>query len=173
MTVSRTLLGLLETESAHGYTLKQRYDTHFGRVKPLPFGQVYASLSRFERDGLAQVTEVEFADGPERKIYAITESGVSSLESWLFEPEAPTAFAVSVLFTKTALALMSGRDAGDILDAQRRVHLARMRLLTQARRTASGTELLAVTYEIAHLDADLRWIEESAQRLDRGTGRTR
>ena len=167
MSVAQTLLALLEPQPAHGYTLKQAYDEHFARVKPLPYGQVYASLGRFERDGLARLVRTELAEGPERRIYAITESGVSRVDDWLAAPEDPTAFAVSVLFTKTTLALLSGRSPADVLDAQRLVHLERMRELTRARRTASGPELLAVTYEIAHLDADLRWIEESGRRLER------
>jgi len=173
MSVAQTLLGLLESQPAHGYTLKQRYDQHFSRVKPLPFGQVYASLNRFERDGLADVVGVEAGAGPERRLYAITPEGVTAVESWMFEPEPPTTFASSVLFAKTTLALMSGRPAGDVLDAQRLAHLARMRELTQARQRADGIELLAITYELAHLDADLRWIEEAGRRLEATSAATR
>jgi len=167
VTVARTLLGLLETEPAHGYTLKHRYDQHFARLKPLPFGQVYASLARFERDGLAVVTGTEPGAGPQRTTYAITPEGVTAVEQWIGEPEEPTTFAGSVLFAKTVLALRSGRSAGDVLDTQRQVHLARMRELTAARRTDDPAELLAITYELNHLDADLRWIEEAGQQLAR------
>ncbi len=167
MTVARTLLGLLETQPAHGYTLKHRYDLHFARLKPLPFGQVYASLARFERDGLAVVTGTQPGAGPQRTTYAITPEGVTSVEQWISEPEEPTTFAGSVLFTKTVLALLSGRPAAQVLDAQRAVHLTRMRDLTAARRTANSAELLAITYELNHLDADLRWLEEAGQQLSR------
>ena len=167
MSVARTLLGLLEAEPAHGYTLKLRYDDHFARVKPLPFGQVYASLARFERDGLAVVKGNEAGAGPQRTTYAITADGVTVVERWLGEAEKPTGFAASVLFTKTVLALLSGRSAADVLDMQRRVHLARMRELTAARAAADARELLALTYELNHLDADLRWIEEAGHDLPR------
>jgi DNA-binding PadR family transcriptional regulator len=166
MSVSRTLLGLLETEPAHGYTLKRRYDRHFSRVKPLAFGQVYASLARFERDGFATVSGTEGGEGPDRTLYAITAEGVTSLDVWIEEPEPPTTYATSTLFTKVTLALLSGRDAGRVLDKQRVVHLERMRELTRARRQAPTAELLALTHELAHLDADLRWIEEAGNRLD-------
>jgi len=165
MSVAHTLLGLLEPGPAHGYTLKKRYDKRFSRVKPLPYGQVYASLARFERDGLASVVAVEAGEGPERKLYAITPDGVTTVEAWLFGPEQPTTFATSALFAKTALALLSGRSAQAVLDAQRAVHLERMRELTAARRAADASELLAITYELNHLDADLRWIEEAGNRL--------
>src|SRR5438094_11020 len=45
------LLGLLEREPSHGYDLKREYDAYFGRGRPLPFGQVYATLARLARDG--------------------------------------------------------------------------------------------------------------------------
>jgi DNA-binding PadR family transcriptional regulator len=51
VTVPLTLLGLLEREPSHGYDLKRDYDAYFGRDKPLPFGQVYATLKRLARDG--------------------------------------------------------------------------------------------------------------------------
>ena len=50
MSVPVTLLGLLERQPSHGYELKREYDAYFGRSKPLPFGQVYATLSRLVRD---------------------------------------------------------------------------------------------------------------------------
>jgi len=165
MSVSKTLLGLLAAEPAHGYTLKQRYDERFSPVKPLAAGQVYASLSRFERDGLARVTGTEEGGGPSRILYAITADGVTALESWMYTPESPSSYAASTLLTKVTLALMSGRDADSVLDAQRAVHLDRMRELTAARGTAPAPDLLALTYELAHLDADLRWIEEAAGRI--------
>jgi len=40
-----------------------------------------------------------------------------------------------------------------------------MRLLTRARAPAEPVDLLAVTFELNHLDADLHWIEESGRRL--------
>lgn len=166
MSVSNTLLGLLATEPAHGYTLKQRYDRRFSPVKPLAPGQVYASLARFERDGLAVVTGTEDGSGPSRILYAITADGVTALESWMYTPEPPSTYAASTLLTKVTLALMSGRDADGVLDQQRSVHLARMRELTAARQAASAPDLLALTYELVHLDADLRWIEEAGGRLE-------
>ena len=61
---------------------------------------------------------------------------------------------------------MSGRPADSVLDQQRDVHMARMRELTRQRRGASPADLLAITFELNHLDADLRWIEEAGRRLD-------
>ena len=53
------LLGLLDREPSHGYDLKRDYDAYFGRGRPLPFGQVYATLARLARDGKAIAGEAE------------------------------------------------------------------------------------------------------------------
>lgn len=166
MSVTHTLLGLLEPGPQHGYTLKHAYDTRIGRGKPLRFGQVYATLARLERDGFAEVVSVESGEGPERKRYAITGGGVSEFESWLRTPETPDVRAIGALFAKTVLALQSGRSAAEVLDAQRTVHIARMRDVRSAAAAGNLLDRLGADFEIAHLEADLRWIETAAARLD-------
>jgi DNA-binding PadR family transcriptional regulator len=166
MSTAHTLLALLEREPAHGYTLKQRYDERFARTRPLAFGQVYSSLARFQRQGWAEVVEVETGEGPERKRYQITEEGVGVVDAFVYEPQEPTEFTSSTLFARVSVALMSGRSPAEVLDRQRQTHLARMRELTAARRTADAADLLAITYELTHLDADLSWIEQAGRRLE-------
>ena len=166
MSTPLTLLGLLEPAPSHGYELKRAFDQRFGGDKPLPFGQVYATLGRLERDGRADVLGVEPGEGPERKRYAITRQGVADLEAWLEGAEAPEPHLQTVLFTKVVLALLSGRDAERYLDVQRRAHVARMRQLTEVRRTAPLAEALRADYALFHLEADLRWLDLTAARLD-------
>jgi DNA-binding PadR family transcriptional regulator len=164
--VPTTLLGLLEPEPSHGYELKREYDTLFGHTKPLPFGQVYSTLGRLERDGQVTVEGATPGGGPDRKRYAITESGVAQLEHWLREPERPEPHLQAVLFAKVVLALLSGRPAAAYLDAQRAAHLERMRELTAMRRTGPLSRSLLADYGLFHLEADLRWIDLTAARLD-------
>lgn len=165
MSTSETLLALLEPEPAYGYHLKQQYDRFFAHRRPLAFGQVYATLSRLERKGWVSPTQVEAGQGPDRRLYEITADGVSAVDVWVLTPQAPDLFATSSLYSRLTVALLSGRDASQVLAGQRQKHLERMRELQQDRRRATGADLLAVTYEITHLDADLRWIEESGARL--------
>lgn len=166
MSIAHVFLGLLEPAPSHGYTLKQGYDTFFGRSRPLKFGQVYATLQRLERDRLVTIVGTEAGAGPDRKVYAITKDGVGGLEDWLSEPERAVIHTPSAVFIKVTLALLSGRPAAKILDAQRRVHLARMRELTKIRRQADLLDRLIADYEITHLDADLRWMDDAGARLD-------
>lgn len=166
MSVPLTLLGLLEREPSHGYDLKRDYDAFFGRGKPLPYGQVYATLGRLARDGKVVVADTEAGAGPDRKRYVITEQGVTEFESWLDEPVAAEPHLQTVLFTKVVLALMLDRDAGGYLDAQRAAHLRRMRELTEVKRTGEIVDALLADHGLFHLEADLRWIELTAARLD-------
>jgi DNA-binding PadR family transcriptional regulator len=165
MSVPLTLLGLLEREPSHGYDLKRDYDSYFGRGKPLPFGQVYATLSRLTRDGKAVAAGTEPGAGPDRKRYTITEAGASEVETWLSEPAEPEPHLQTVLFTKVVLALMLGRSAEHYLDTQRAAHLQRMRELTGLKRTGNLVEALLADHGLFHLEADLRWIDLTSARL--------
>ena len=165
MSVPLTMLGLLEREPSHGYELKRDYDAYFGRGRPLPFGQVYATLGRLARDGKVVAGGAEPGAGPERKRYVITVAGVTEVEAWLAEPAGPEPHLQTVLFTKVVLALMLGRPAGRYLDAQRAVHLARMRELTEVKRTGGLLDVLLADYGLFHLEGDLRWMDMTGARL--------
>ncbi|MDG4805021.1 PadR family transcriptional regulator [Micromonospora sp. WMMD980] len=166
MTVPLTLLGLLEREPSHGYDLKRDYDTFFGRGKPLPYGQVYSTLSRLARDGKVVVSDVEPGAGPDRKRYVITDRGATEVEHWLTEPVEPEPHLQTVLFAKVVLALMLGRPAEDYLDTQRAAHLRRMRELTEVKRSGGLVDVMLADHGLYHLEADLRWIEMAGARLD-------
>jgi DNA-binding PadR family transcriptional regulator len=166
MSVPLTLLGLLEREPSHGYDLKRDYDQFFGRGKPLPFGQVYSTLSRLARDGKVVMGEAEPGDGPDRKRYVITELGATEVDTWLSEPVAAEPHLQTVLFAKVVLALMLDRPAEAYLDQQRRAHLQRMRELTEIKRTGGLIDGLLADHGLFHLEADLRWIDTTVARLD-------
>ncbi len=166
MSVPLTLLGLLEREPSHGYDLKRDYDAYFGRGKPLPFGQVYATLARLARDGKVVAGDVEPGSGPDRKRYVITPLGETEVETWLTEPVEPEPHLQTVLFAKVVLALMLGRSADAYLDLQRSAHLQRMRELTELKRTGGVVDALLADHGLFHLEADLRWIDTTAARLD-------
>ncbi|MGW3890637.1 PadR family transcriptional regulator [Micromonospora chokoriensis] len=166
MSVPLTLLGLLEREPSHGYDLKRDYDAFFGRGKPLPFGQVYSTLSRLARDGKVVISDVAPGAGPDRKRYIITDLGATQVEQWLTQPVEPEPHLQTVLFAKVVLALMLDRPADEYLDTQRSSHLRRMRELTEIKRAGNLVDALLADHGLYHLEADLRWIEMTSARLD-------
>lgn len=168
MTIAHTLLGILEQAGPrHGYDLKRTFDQHFGQDRPLHYGQVYATMSRLLKSGLVEVDGTEAGGGPERKRYAITEAGVTDVAAWLAQPEKPEPYLQSTLYTKVVLALLTGRDAAGVLDVQRAEHLRLMRELTRRKTEGDLADQLICDHALFHLDADLRWLELAAARLDK------
>ncbi|MEU4525168.1 PadR family transcriptional regulator [Amycolatopsis sp. NPDC024027] len=165
MSISHTLLALLESGPRHGYDLKRAYDEQFGQDRPLAYGQVYSTLSRLLRNGMVEVAGVESGEGPERKRYTITDAGVTDVETWLRTPESPQPYLQNTLYTKVVLALLSGRSADDVLHVQRGEHLNVMRALTKRKRGGDLADQLICDHALFHLEADLRWLELTAARL--------
>ena len=166
MSIAKTFLGLLEEGPRHGYDLKRSYDERFGRDRPLAYGQVYSTLARLLKHGLVTVDAVEPGDGPERKRYAITQDGVADVDAWLVQPEPPDLYLQSTLFQKVVLAMLTGRRAHEVLDIQRAEHLRAMRELTQRKQRGDLADQLVCDHALFHLEADLRWLELTAVRLD-------
>jgi DNA-binding PadR family transcriptional regulator len=166
MSVSRVLLGILAEGPAHGYDIKQAHDRRFPGAKPMAFGQVYAALTKLEKEDLVEVIETGREAGPERMTYAITEAGREALAGWLSDTEPAGPYSADDLVRKTVTALRLGRDAAGFLVTQRKVHLAALK--RQLALQASTDDLAArivIDHAVEHLDADLRWLETAADRV--------
>ncbi|WP_123965176.1 PadR family transcriptional regulator [Streptomyces sp. TLI_185] len=167
MSTRHILLGLLASGPSHGYDLKRRHDERFPQARPLAYGQVYTTLQRLVRDGLAEVEGTDSDGGPERTTYRSTDDGARELAKWAGEVAPPAPFVANEIFAKVVVSILSGGDAGAYLAAQRAAHMQRMRELT-AVKTAPGADLatvLSTDYALNHLDADLRWMTTTAARL--------
>ncbi|CAI7976963.1 PadR family transcriptional regulator, regulatory protein AphA [Frankia sp. Hr75.2] len=173
MSIGHALLGLLESGPRHGYDLKRSYDDRFGQDRPLHYGQVYATLARLLKNGLVEVEGVTPGGGPDRKRYAITDTGIADVEHWLAQPEKPDLYLQSTLYTKIVLALLTGRPAVDLLDAQRAEHLRLMRELTRRKAGGDLADQLVCDHALFHLEADLRFLELATARLDQLAAKVR
>ncbi len=167
MSTRHILLGLLAQGPSHGYDLKRRHDERFPQARPLAYGQVYTTLQRLVRDGLAEVDGTGSDGGPERTAYRSTAEGARELAHWAGEIAPPAPFVTNEIFAKVVVSILSGGDPEAYLRAQRAAHMERMRELT-ALKTAKGADLatvLSADYALNHLDADLRWMATTAARL--------
>jgi DNA-binding PadR family transcriptional regulator len=169
MSTAHVLLGLLAAGPKHGYELKRDHDQRLPRAKPLAFGQVYTTLGRLQRDGLVVAAGHDRATGPERTSFALTERGRASLDDWLGEVEPPAPYVTSTLLAKVVVALLvsDAERARVYLAAQRHAHMARLRELTALKTDPAATlgDVVAADYAIAHLDADLRWLHTTIDRV--------
>jgi DNA-binding PadR family transcriptional regulator len=165
MATNEVVLALLRSGPAHGYDLKRDHDEWFADSRPLAFGQIYATLSRLESGGFVEVLETRSEGGPERTVYALSDRGVERLREWLAEPAGSAASSADEIVRKTVAALRTGDDPGEFLSRQRAAHLRRMRELKAVAPGRDPVSRLARDHLIAHLDADLRWLETAAERV--------
>ncbi|MFJ8752872.1 PadR family transcriptional regulator [Streptomyces sp. NPDC102441] len=178
MSTRHVLLGLLAAGPCHGYDLKRQYDARFPQARPLAYGQVYTTLQRLVRDGLAAVDGTDSDGGPERTLYRSTAEGSRELARWADEITAPAPFVTNEIFAKVVVSILvaaaaaetgqDGPDAAAHLRTQRAAHMERMRELT-ALKTEPGADLstvLSADYALAHLDADVRWMTTTTARID-------
>lgn len=168
MNAQYVLLSFLADESNYGYELKKKYDSYFGKDKPILPGQVYSSLARLKRDNkIKEVSDTSNSgsSGPDRIRYEITDLGKEQLKRWLASPEEPAPQLQATMYVKTVLAILMDGDAAPYLDNQRRVHIQKMRSLTDERRNSNLSDMLLIDHALYHLEADLRWIELTISRL--------
>jgi DNA-binding PadR family transcriptional regulator len=169
MSTAHVLLGLLAGGAKHGYDLKRAHDTRMPQAKPLAYGQVYSTLGRLQRDGLVEAVGQDQDAGPERTSFGITDSGRATLAQWLAEVEPPMPYVTNVLFAKVLVALLVADQATarDYLARQRSAHTGRIRELTKIKIDGGAAvgDVIAHDYAIAHLDADLRWLEATSARV--------
>jgi DNA-binding PadR family transcriptional regulator len=169
MSTPHVLLGLLIAGPRHGYDLKRAHDERLPQAKPLAFGQVYATLGRLERDGYVEQSGQDRDGGPDRTSYALTDLGREHLDAWLASVEPPAPYVSNTLFSKVVVSLLAGdaERASTYLVAQRAAHMARMREMTtlKAAPDTGVGDVVAADYAIAHLDADLRWLQTTLQRV--------
>ncbi len=166
MATTDVLLALLAGGPRHGYDLKRGHDAWFDRGKPLAFGQVYASLARLERDGLVVQAHTEAGSGPERTVYELTGAGRTRVDEWIGTPVDPAPPGADELVRKAVAAIRLGLDPAGFVARQRAAHLRRMHELQAEDGTGSGSgdpvSRLVREHAVAHLDADLRWLEDAA-----------
>ena len=132
-------------------------------------GQVYATLERLQKKEHVATVDVERVDGPDRTVFGLTAAGRVELDRWLGEVEPAAPNVSNPLAVKATIALLIGSEtqARTYLADQRAAHLERMRHYTKLKTDPAATiaEILAADYAIAHLDADLGWLDLALDRI--------
>lgn len=173
MSVRHSLLALLAEEPRHGYGLKAHFERSTAGTWPLNVGQVYTTLARLERDGLAEPTDPpdQTGEGPgARQSWRITDRGREALSQWFDEPVSLDPPARDELAIKVLLAIAADADSvGPILVRQRAAALERMAELTRHKAKADPARelpwVLVLDALLLKLEAEVRWLDLVAARL--------
>lgn len=80
------VLGILTLGEAHGYDICRRLHKGIGPIWKLGKSQVYALLSRLERDGLVAHERMGQENLPARNMFRITPTGEEAFREWLDAP---------------------------------------------------------------------------------------
>ena len=165
MVLARIILGLLAIAPMTGYDLKRHFDSTVGHFWAADKAQIYRTLARLVEDGFAEVETVAGSGAPDRQEHRVTAAGRAALAAWLVsEPERNVdrdPFLARVFF---------GAELGDddlrSLFAGRRDQVAaqltrfeQMRADTEAPDRAARLRLATLDNGIAHLRAELAWLD--------------
>ncbi|WP_110588538.1 PadR family transcriptional regulator [Microbacterium suaedae] len=170
MSVKQSLLAILDQGACYGYQLRAEFDRRTGGTWPLNVGQIYNTLERLERDGLAERGET---DDEGHVFWSITDAGRAAVAQWLGSPVPSTKGTRDELAIKLALAAtLPGVDVTGVIQTQRRASLAHLGELNRAKYAGkhpdSAEELawsLVVDSMIFQTEAEVRWLDHTEQRL--------
>jgi len=148
--------------------LQSEFKASTGATWPLNVGQVYATLSRLERDGLVEAVGDADADG--RVTYRITDTGRGALDDWFASPVAHARRSRDELAVKVAMALTTpGVDAHRVIQTQRTATLRSLQDLTRLKAgadpAADAAWLLVLESMIFQAEAEVRWLDHCEVRV--------
>lgn len=170
MSTRFALLALLEQKPMHGYDLRRRFENRIGNHWSLNFGQVYLTLEALEKQRLIKHEVVSGSDAPDRKLYTITNEGLSKLAEWYTSPVESTKGLKDEFYLKLVLGFTTKTASIDkIVDKQKRFCLQKLHELTQLKRQAQEAKdiarVLLLDLVVFRTEAELRWLEMTEERI--------
>jgi DNA-binding PadR family transcriptional regulator len=164
--VQEVVLALLAKEASHGYQLRARLQLALGPLaEVLNAGQVYVTLNRLEKAGLVTSERVGQADRPDRKVYALSDSGRARVMQWLEDTSWPKPAPAEFHLKLVAAAAAGLGDPVRLVDAQRHAVLAGLAAAQRAALAEPDGSVAGLLLEgvVLRLQADLRWLEACAR----------
>ena len=169
MSVPHFVLALLAEGPKYGLQLREEFEAGTGEVWPLNVGQVYKTLGRLERDGLAE-SDGTGPDGPQKR-FRITPRGEEALAAWLRTAPDLTSPPRDELVMKVLVAArVPGTDVHEVIQAHRMYLVELMQQWTRLKEGEARDDLalaLVVDAELFRLDAVTRWLDAADTRLKR------
>lgn len=171
MSVRNAILGLLSEGPLHGYELRAAYENDLVPRSKLNAGQVYTTLDRLHRDGLVQPTVVGQDQKPDKKVFALTDTGHRELDAWLSAASPLDLDLRNQTFIKLMLAeRLPDRDPLAVIKTERRAAFARLHEATQARAKADADDTplsisLLLDLAVLKLESLLTWLDHCEERF--------
>ncbi|KAA9378168.1 PadR family transcriptional regulator [Microbispora cellulosiformans] len=156
------VLAMLAKEPSYGYHLRARLRRALGPLgESMNQGQIYVTLARLEKAGFVVCERSDgLPDRADRKVYALTPAGQRRVAAWLAEVGWPKPDLAEFHLKLVAAAAARLADPVELVAAQRRELLRRLREAQQAALAEPEGSAAAVLLEgvMLRLRADLRWL---------------
>lgn len=165
------LLGFLRRQAMYGYEIHQQLSdaTGLGLVWRLKQSQLYALLTKLEREGYVATT-IEYQEArPPRKMFELTEAGRQVFLDWVQQP-VPQGRKLRLDFlAKLYFAQFEGTEvAARLIDQQRavcRTWLRQMEEEAEALRSSQPYDWLVHKFRMGQIEAILAWLDTCQEAL--------
>jgi DNA-binding PadR family transcriptional regulator len=170
MSISMSLLSILDQGSSYGLRLKQDFEERTGGVWPLNVGQVYKTLDRLGREGL--VREVDAGESDRQRLYEMTAAGRERLERWFTEPLDDPPGRDPLVLKLVMAARHPAIDTGAVIQAERRGAVEVLQRYTRLKRDPADDADMGWAFLVDSLifkaEARVRWLDTCEERLRKG-----
>ena len=160
------LLGVLLGGKTHGYRLNE-YVTHaMGLYADIKKSTVYYTLEKLEKDGYVEHEIEREGKRPERRVYQITEKGESYFLQLLRNNLGE--FTRTYFTDDIGIAFMdqlSTPEVRELLEKKRGIIQSALKQFKEVP-DHGGNWHYVISHNIAHLEADLAWIDSMLNDLD-------
>lgn len=171
MSVSMSVLAILDERPSYGLQLKNEFEARTGSVWPLNVGQIYTTLDRLERDGLVRLVGEGGGESGKQNIYEITDEGRASLRSWFSIDTRVGPPARDGLVLKLVMAASHpGVDASAVIQSERKGAVQLLQEYTRIKSDDAGAELgwtFLLDSLIFQTESRVRWLDACEARLGR------
>lgn len=154
------VLTILSQQAAHGFAVAQltAADGSLGRVWQIPKAVIYRAIGRLLDAGLIAAEGTEPGQGPQRTVYAATDSGRGAAARWLHAPVGHVREIRSALLLKLALIDRAGEDPAPLLRAQRTTLEPVVAALAAQRARSAGFDATLLAWRQANAAAALDFL---------------
>ena len=175
MSLEHAILGFVNERPRSGYDLKKAFDSSVAHFWPASMSQIYRTLDRLTGAGLVELQLIQQDGKPNRKVYHITEAGLSQLRNWLATPLPLTPWREAFLIQFFWADAITGDELVKLLADRRSRHKERLEFFLEVMRRLEeeppmGTwdkalQPLIVEAGIALEKAWLSWTEQALGRV--------
>ncbi len=165
------LLGFLRRQPMHGYEIHQQLSagTGLGLVWRLKQSQLYALLTKLEREGVV-ATSIEYQEArPPRKMFELTEAGHRAFLAWVQQPVIQGRKLRLDFLAKLYFAQIEGAEVATRLIEQQRIAcrdwLRQQEAETEPLRRSQPYDWLVHRFRLGQIEAMLNWLDTCQETL--------